>query len=61
MVVAVLAEGLGLASKSEEHLYDLTQLTEDQASEIYLLLRRPSKSLDGSSKRPSDTGTVAPL
>ncbi|MFH0823450.1 MAG: hypothetical protein V2B18_11920, partial [Pseudomonadota bacterium] len=30
---------LGLASKSEEHLYDLTQLTEEQASDIYALLR----------------------
>ncbi len=52
---------LGLASKSEERLYDLTQLTEDQSSEIYSLLRRPPKSSDGASKRPSDIGTGAPL
>jgi hypothetical protein len=48
---------LGLASKSEEHLYDLTQLTEDQSSEIYSLLRRPTQPSDGSINRPSDMGT----
>ncbi|AFM23606.1 hypothetical protein [Desulfomonile tiedjei] len=52
---------LGLASKSEEHVYDLTQLTVAQSSEIYSLLRRPLKSSDGSSKRPCDIGTEAPL
>lgn len=52
---------LGLASKSEEHFYDLTQLTEDQSSEIYSLLRRPSKPSDGSSKRSSDIGIGVPL
>ncbi|MCL4552512.1 MAG: hypothetical protein M1305_03005, partial [Candidatus Marsarchaeota archaeon] len=52
---------LGLASTSEAHLYDLVQLEEHQSLEIYSLLRRPRKSSDGSSKRPSDIGTGAPL
>ena len=52
---------LGLASKTEPHFYDLTQLTEDESSEIYSLLRRPSKSANGPSKRASDIGTGASL
>jgi hypothetical protein len=52
---------LGLASKSEQRLYDLTQLTEDQSSEIYSLLRRPSKTLGESGKPLPNIGTEAPL
>jgi hypothetical protein len=52
---------LGLASKSENRLYHLAQITEEQSSEIYSLLRKPRKSLDNSSKRLSDIGTEAPL
>jgi hypothetical protein len=52
---------LGLASVSQAHFCDLTRLTEDQSSEIYSLLRRPSKRADGSGKRPSEVGTEAPL
>jgi hypothetical protein len=52
---------LGIASRSEAHLYDLVQLTEEQSSEIYSLLRRPSKSSDGPSEQPSGVGAEAPL
>jgi hypothetical protein len=52
---------LGLASTSESHIYDLVQLSKDKASEIYSLLRRPSKPADGSGKRSSEVGAEAPL
>jgi hypothetical protein len=52
---------LGFASTSEEHIYDLVGLTEDKASEIYSLLRRPAKSPGGSSQRDSGIRTGAPL
>ncbi len=50
---------LGLASNSKTYWYDLTQLTEDKASEVYSLLRRPAKSSDGPNKQPYDIGTGA--
>jgi len=52
---------LGIASRSEAHLYDLVQLTEKESSEIYSLLRRPSKSSDEPSEQPPGVGAEAPL
>lgn len=52
---------LGLASTSKEYLYDLTQLTKDQSSEIYSLLRRPPKSSNGSDRESSDIFKWAPV
>ncbi|MGO9117766.1 MAG: hypothetical protein ACLQPD_09170 [Desulfomonilaceae bacterium] len=52
---------LGMASRSEAYLYDLVQLTQDQSSQIYSLLRRPSTSADGPIEQSSGIGTEAPL
>ena len=51
---------LGIASRSQAHLYDRVQLTEKQSSEISSLLRRPSKSSHGPSEQPSGVGAGRP-
>ncbi len=52
---------LGVASKSQDCWYDLTQLTEGEASEIYWLLRRPANFSDRPTRQPDDIGTGAPV